>query len=315
MINKIKSIPVLFIILSLIKLSLAITQEWLFWPSNNNNGTLVVNSAENKSKIKNINKSETLHLRYSVTDEIEKFISSTSVLLNENVASIDMTYISGEMQSNKELGMDKNFVPLFGTYETGLHIAITTNEDIKGREVVQKFMENNCDFINQVFQESGYSLCQKEDYIHFKNIIKMAQISPRYFYMFLSDFTLENIEGFSLYHIFKLGEKKDLELGCDFDDEAISEWTSKYFNIVISRQRTMLNDNDENDKEEGEKESTLMMKFEEILHFKFPETAQCNVNQHLSEIKFIENTVKTSNKGYTITTINPRGNIYINIYI
>jgi len=305
MLNRINSFSILFIFLTSLKLTFAITQEWLFWPSNNS--TLIVNSAENKSKIKNENKSETLHFRYSITDEIEKFISLPSITLNGNVASIDMTYISSEMQFKKELSMDKNFMPLFGTYETGLHIAITTNEDMKGREVVQKFMEDNCDFVNQLFQGSGYSLCQKEDYLHFKNLIKMAQISPRYFYMFLSDFTLEDIDGFSLYHIFKLSEKSDLELGCDFDDEAISEWTSKYFNIVISSQRTMLNDKDENDNEEGEKENTLMMKFEEILHLQFPETVQCNVNQHLSEIKYIGNTTKSQNKGYTITTINPRG--------
>jgi len=308
MLNRINSFSILFIFLTSLKLTFAITQEWLFWPSNNS--TLIVNSAENKSKIKNENKSETLHFRYSITDEIEKFISLPSITLNGNVASIDMTYISSEMQFKKELSMDKNFMPLFGTYETGLHIAITTNEDMKGREVVQKFMEDNCDFVNQLFQGSGYSLCQKEDYLHFKNLIKMAQISPRYFYMFLSDFTLEDIDGFSLYHIFKLSEKSDLELGCDFDDEAISEWTSKYFNIVISSQRTMLNDKDENDNEEGEKENTLMMKFEEILHLQFPETVQCNVNQHLSEIKYIGNTTKSQNKGYTITTINPRGNNY-----
>jgi len=307
MLNKMKSLPILFIISSLLKLSLAISQEWLFWPSNYNNGALSVNFAKNQSKIRNKNKSETLHLRYSITDEIEKFISSTSFTLNENIASIDMTYISSEMQSNDKFSMDKHFVPLFGTYETGLHIAITTNEDIKGRNVVQKFLEDNCDFINQLYKESGYSLCQKEDYIHFKNIIKISQISPRYFYMFLSDFTLENIDGFSLYHIFKLNEKKDLEIGCDFDEEAISEWTSKYFNIVISRQRIMLNDNDENNKEEGEKENAIMMKFEEILNFKFPETVKCDVNQHLSEIKYIKNTKKASNRGYNITTIKPRG--------
>jgi len=307
MLNRLNFTSIFFVLLTIFKLSFAITQEWLFWPSNSNNGTLIVNSAENKSKIRNENKSETLHFRYSVTDEIEKFLSSPSITLNENVASIDMTYISSKMQSTKELSMDKNFIPLFGTYETGLHIAITTNEDMKGREVIQHFMEDNCDFVNQLFQDSGYSLCQKEDYLHFKNLIKMAQISPRYFYMFLSDFTLENIDGFSLYHIFKLGEKSNLELGCDFDDEAISEWTSKYFNIVISSQRTMLNDKDENDNDEGEKENALMMKFEEILHLQFPETVQCNVNQHLSEIKLIKNTTKTQNKGFTITTINPRG--------
>ncbi|ORX77234.1 hypothetical protein BCR32DRAFT_270778 [Anaeromyces robustus] len=326
MLNKLNISISLFILLSLFKLTFAITQEWLFWPSNPTNGTLIVNSAENKSKIKNANKTETLHLRYSITDEVEKFIPSPSLLsLNEKIASIDITYISSEIQwninnnninsdtndndINKKYNMDKNFMPLFGTYETGLHIAITTNEDMKGRDNIQRFLEDNCDFINQLFHESGYLFCQKEDYIHFKNLIKISQIGPRYFYMFLSDFTLDNMEGFSLYHIFKLGknEKTDLDLGCDFDDEVISEWTSKYFHLVISSQALMLNENDKNDKEEGELDNLLMMTFEEILHFKFPETVQCNVNQHLSNIKFIETTQKTSNNGYTITTINPRG--------
>jgi len=156
MFKNIKIAILLFLSFSLIQLSLAITQEWLFWPSNAANGTLVVNSAENKSKIRNFRKNETLNLRYSITDEIDKFISSSSIPLNDKVASIDLTYISNEMQFNKALRMDKNFMPLFGTYETGLHIAITANEDIKGREVVQQFLEDNCDFINQLFQDSGY---------------------------------------------------------------------------------------------------------------------------------------------------------------
>jgi len=323
MLNKLNISTSLFILFSLFKITFAITQEWLFWPSNPTDGNLIVNSAENKSKIKNAKQSETLHLRYSITDEVEKFIPSPSLLsLNDKIASIDITYISSEFQrninnsnnsdnndDNKKYNMDKNFMPLFGTYETGLHIAVTTNEDMKGRENIQKFLEDNCNFINQLFHESGYLFCQKEDYLNFKNLIKMAQIGPRYFYMFLSDFTLENMEGFSLYHIFKLGEneKTDLDLGCDFDDEVISEWTSKYFHLVISSQALMLNEEDKNDKEEGELDSLSMMKFEEILHFKFPETVQCNVNQHLSEIKYIETTQKTSNNGYTITTINPRG--------
>jgi len=297
----------LFILLSLLELSLALNQEWLFWPSNSNNGTIVVNSADNKSRIKNFKKTETLNLRYSITDELEKIISPSTIYLNGKVASIDMTYISKEMQFNKELRMDKNFMPLFGTYETGLHIAITTNEDIKGREVVQKFLEDSCEFVHQLFHEYGYSVHQKSDYVHFKNLIKMGQISPRYFYMFLSDFTLETIEGFSLYHIFKLGKRNDLDLGCDFDVEAISEWTSRYFKIVVSRHATMLNEKDENNKEEGERESTLMIKFEEILHLQYPETVECNVNQRFSEIKYIGKIEKTTNNAFSITTIKPRG--------
>jgi len=297
----------LFILLSLLELSLALNQEWLFWPSNSNNGTIVVNSADNKSRIKNFKKAETLNLRYSITDELEKIISPSTIYLNGKVASIDMTYISREMQFNKELRMDKNFMPLFGTYETGLHIAITTNKDIKGREAVQKFLEDSCEFVHQLFHEYGYSVHQKSDYVHFKNLIKMGQISPRYFYMFLSDFTLETIEGFSLYHIFKLGKRNDLDLGCDFDVEAISEWTSRYFKIVVSRHATMLNEKDVNNKEEGERESTLMIKFEEILHLQFPETVECNVNQRFSEIKYIEKIEKTTNNAFSITTIKPRG--------
>jgi len=308
----------LFFFFSLIQLSFAITQEWLFWPSPSNNGTIVVNSAENVSKIRNFRKNETLSLRYTITDEIEKFISAPQITLNDKVASIDMTYISNEMQFNRAFRMDRNFIPLFGTYETGLHIAITTKEDIKGKEVIQQFLEENCDFINQLFKESGYSLCRTTDYVYFKNFIKMGQINPRYFYMFLSDFTLESMEGFSLYHIFKLNSKPNLELGCDFDEEAVSEWTSRYFNIVVSRHATMLNDKDEKDYDEEEKESTIMMKFEEILHLQFPETAECNVNQHLSQIKYIPKTVKTTNNAFSITTINPRDikyNYYIYIYI
>ncbi|ORX53297.1 hypothetical protein BCR36DRAFT_285015 [Piromyces finnis] len=307
MTKNIKIFSSILFIFSLVQISYAITQEWLFWPSNANNGTIVVNSAENISKLRNLRKNETLSLRYTVTDEIEKFIKASEISLNDNVASIDMTYISNEMQFNKAFRMDKNFIPLFGTYETGLHIAITTKNDIKGKDVVQEFLEDNCDFINQLFKESGYSLCRKTDYVYFKNFIKIGQVNPRFFYMFLSDFTLESINGFSLYHIFNLSTKPDLELGCSFDEEAVSEWTSRYFNIVISRQATMLDDKDEKDHDEDEKESTIMMKFEEILHLQFPETVECNVNQHLSQIKYIPKTEKSLNNAFSITTINPRG--------
>jgi len=308
MFKNIKLLSSIFILFSLIKLSVALNQEWLFWPSNGNNGTIVVNSADNKSKIRNFKKTETLNLRYSITDELEKIISPSTIYLNGKVASVDITYISREMQFNKELRMDKNFMPLFGTYETGLHIAITTNEDIKGREVVHQFLEDSCEFVHQLFHDYGNTIHQKTDYVHFKNLIKMGQITPRYFYMFLSDFTLETIEGFSLFHIFKLGERNDLDLGCDFDIEGISEWTSKYFKIVVSRHATMLNDKDENNKEEGERESTLMVKFEEILHLQFPDTVECNVNQRFSEIKYIGKTEeKITNNAFTITSIKPRG--------
>lgn len=304
--NKFEKIPqLLFIFLSVIyiipSVYSTITQEWLIWPSDAE-GKLKVNSADNISKITNANKTETLVLRYSLTDELKEF---NDVTFNSVISSIDLTYFSDELLKQESMTNDKNFMPLFGNYETGLHIAITTKEDITKKEKVNQLMEETCQFINQLFSNSGYSLCQKEDLIYFTDLVKIGSVTSKHFYMFIPNFNLNEMEGFSLYHIFELASKQDLNLGCDFDDETIDDWTSKYFNVVISRQSNMLDDKDiaQNDEEE----STVMMKFEEILHFKFPESAKCNVNQHLNEVSVIDDMKKTENNGYTIKNINPRG--------